>query len=70
MEERQKEMDKIDNKTIKYLFSSHNIVRVIRSRWFRFARNVARMEETIRAKITLKILTERDHWININVDGT
>jgi hypothetical protein len=48
------------------LLASPNIIRMINSRWIRWARQVARMGEM---RAIYKILKGRDHLEDLGVDG-
>ena len=60
-----------DNEELNDLYSSPNIVRVIKSRRMRWAGHVARMDEE---RGVCRVLLrgnrrERDHWGDLDVDG-
>jgi hypothetical protein len=60
----------LHNKELHDLYSSPNIVRVIKSRRMRWAGHVARMVEGEACTgFWWKNLRERDHWGNPGVDG-
>ena len=58
----------LTNGGAKYLYSSTNIVRVIKSRRMRLAGHVARMEGEVCTRFWWGNLRERDHWVDQDVD--
>ena len=64
------EWRKLHNEELNDLYSSANILRVIKSRRMRWARHVARMEEgRVVHKVLVGNLRERYHWGDQDVDG-
>jgi hypothetical protein len=63
-------MEKIHNEELKNLYSSPNIVRVIKSRKIRWAGHVARMgREEVCTEFWWGKLREGEHWGDPSVDG-
>ena len=64
------EWRKLHNEELNSLYSSLNIVRVIKSRRLRWAGHVARMEDGRGVhKVLVGNLRERDHWGDQDIDG-
>ena len=64
------EWRRMHNEELNDLYSSPNIVRVIKSRRMGWAGNVARMgEEMVVYRSWWRNRRERDHWGNLGVDG-
>ena len=64
------EWRRLHNKELYDLYSSPNIIRVIKSRRLRWAGHVARMGERRGAyRVLVGILREGDHLIDTGVDG-
>jgi len=69
-EEVTKEWRRLHNEELNDLYSSPNIVRVIKSRRMRWAGNVARMgEERGAYRVLVGKPGEGDHWGDLGVDG-
>jgi hypothetical protein len=60
---------KLHNDELHSLYSSPNIVRMIKSRRMRGAGHVARMKGEVFAGFWLGGLKERDHWEDLGVSG-
>ena len=60
---------RLHNEEQNYLYSSHNIVRVIKSRRMRWTGHVTRVGEESGVYRVLVGKPERDHWGDIGVDG-
>jgi len=64
------EWRRLHNEELNYLYTSPNIVRVIKSRRMRWAGHVARMSEERGCIWSLwENGRERDHWGDLGVDG-
>ena len=64
------EWRRLHNDELNDLYSSPNIVRVIKSRRMRWAGHVARMgEERGAYRVLVGKTEERDHWGDLGVDG-
>ena len=63
------EWRKLHNDELTSLYSSPNIVRVIKSRRMRWAGHVARMEGEVCTRFWWWNLREREHWEDRDVDG-
>ena len=63
------EWRKLHNEELNDLYCSPNIVRVIKSRRLRWARNVARRKGEVCTRFWWGNLRERDHWGDQDVDG-
>jgi len=64
------EWRRLHNEEVNDLYSSPNIVRVIKSRRMRWAGHVARMgEERVVYRVWWGNRRERDHWVDLGVDG-
>jgi hypothetical protein len=61
-------MGKLHNDELHDLYSSPNIVMVIKSRSMRWAEHVARMGEVL-TEFWLGSLKARDHWEDLGVGG-
>ena len=63
------ECRKLHNEELNDLYSSPNIVRVIKSRRFRWAGHVARMKREVCTRFWWGNLRDRHHWGDQDVDG-
>ena len=63
------EWRKLHNEELNDLYSSPNIVRVIKSRRMRWVGHVARMEGEVCTRFWRGNLRERDNWGDQDVDG-
>jgi len=64
------EWRRLHNEELNYLYSSPNIVRVIKSRRMRWAGNVARMgEESGVYRVLVGKPEGRNHWGDLGIDG-
>src|SRR5215510_5829237 len=65
-----REWRKLHNQELHYLYTSTNIVRVIKSRRMRWAGHVMRMgEERGLYSVLVGNVRERDHWGDPGIDG-